>query len=352
MKIYHLSHTDLDGYACQFITHFYFKNVKFYNSNYGKEINDNFNTILSDIEKDENFEKAIILITDLNLSLSQCEEFGKICQEKKIKIFLLDHHQSGEECAKKYSWYLLDSKRSATKITYDFFSKICHTNLELSRFVNVVNAVDIWLNTDRNFELGKVFLGLVANAKEINRVMFKEIQVYYIFFLFERAIKFIGKENSHILLENAIHFIKKDFFMKNYDDTLANLISSFVVEKLGELKDKFTIEYEGHKGILTINIGNTSIIGNDFLIKNPDYDFFIDVSSRKTLSFRANGKIDVSLMAKKLVNGGGHKNASGGLFSAYKDSPNYSYIKAQILDLIKSKELTKENKDVQTKELK
>ncbi|EHD3994754.1 3'-to-5' oligoribonuclease B, partial [Campylobacter jejuni] len=37
MKIYHLSHTDLDGYACQFIVKFYFKNVKFYNSNYGKE---------------------------------------------------------------------------------------------------------------------------------------------------------------------------------------------------------------------------------------------------------------------------------------------------------------------------
>ncbi|EAK0670972.1 3'-to-5' oligoribonuclease B, partial [Campylobacter jejuni] len=75
MKIYHLSHTDLDGYACQFIVNFYFKNVRFYNSNYGKEINENFNSIIGDIEKDENFGKAIILITDLNLNLNQCEEF-------------------------------------------------------------------------------------------------------------------------------------------------------------------------------------------------------------------------------------------------------------------------------------
>lgn len=29
MKIYHLSHTDLDGYACQYIVNFYFKNVNF-----------------------------------------------------------------------------------------------------------------------------------------------------------------------------------------------------------------------------------------------------------------------------------------------------------------------------------
>lgn len=89
MKIYHLSHTDLDGYACQFIVNFYFKNVKFYNSNYGKEINENFNSIIGDIEKDENFGKAIILITDLNLNLNQCEEFEKICKEKNTKIFFL-----------------------------------------------------------------------------------------------------------------------------------------------------------------------------------------------------------------------------------------------------------------------
>lgn len=89
MKIYHLSHTDLDGYACQFVVNFYFKNVKFYNSNYGKEINENFDSIIGDIEKDENFGKAIILITDLNLNLNQCEEFEKKCKEKNIKIFFL-----------------------------------------------------------------------------------------------------------------------------------------------------------------------------------------------------------------------------------------------------------------------
>ncbi|SPV22620.1 3'-to-5' oligoribonuclease B, Bacillus type [Campylobacter coli] len=50
-------------------------------------------------------------------------------------------------------------------------------------------------------------------------------------------------------------------------------------------------------------------------------------------------------MAKKLVGGGGHKNASGGLFAAYKDGANYNYIKAQIVDLIKSKELKKGNSD-------
>lgn len=53
------------------------------------------------------------------------------------------------------------------------------------------------------------FLGLIANAKEINRVMFKESQIDYMFFLLDKAWKFIGKENANILLDNATHFIKR-----------------------------------------------------------------------------------------------------------------------------------------------
>ncbi|AJC87871.1 DHH-type phosphohydrolase [Campylobacter insulaenigrae] len=349
MKIYHLSHTDLDGYACQYVVNFYFKNCFFYNSNYGKEINENFNVIFKNIEEDlknNPQEEFVILITDLNLNLNQCEEFQKAVEGKKIKLLLLDHHQSGLECALKYPWYFLDDQRCATKIVYDFFSRCYGKSSALNEFVDVVNAVDIWLSEDKNFELGKVLLGMVSSAKEINRVMFSNENIEYIFYLFEQSKKYIQMENSHIVLDNDLHGLKKSFFIKDNDDTLSNLISKFVVERLSFNKNKFSIFYKGQKGLLTSNIGNTSVIGNDFLNQNPDFDFFVDVSSRKTLSFRANNKLDVSLMAKNLVNGGGHKNASGGLFAAYKDSSNYEFIKAQFNDLIKNKELkeTSENK--------
>ena len=98
MKIYHLSHTDLDGYACQFVVNFYFKNVVFFNSNYGREISDTFAMILSCIEKDLTHnpnEKFLVLISDLNLNLTQCEDFEKALQGKNAKLLLLDHHQSG-----------------------------------------------------------------------------------------------------------------------------------------------------------------------------------------------------------------------------------------------------------------
>lgn len=38
-----------------------------------------------------------------------------------------------------------------------FSLKICKPDLELLNFAQVVNAVDIWLSEDTNFELGKVF---------------------------------------------------------------------------------------------------------------------------------------------------------------------------------------------------
>lgn len=335
MKIFHLSHTDLDGYTAQFVTNFYMKNISFFNSNYGKEIDEKFAQILEILPVNE---KSLILITDLNLTLNQCENFTQKIAEKNAKILLLDHHATGIECAKKYPWYFMDISRSATKITYDFFAKIFGENAELSRLINVVNSADIWLKDAPKFELGKVGLGLISGAKEINKTMFANENFDYLQFLISKIGDFIELENSHIALDNETHSIKKEFFKAENDDTLANLVSNFVVEKLSARKAEFLVKFRGKIGILTYNIGSTSIIGNDFLIKNPDVDFFVDVTSKKTLSFRANGNANVAEMAKILVGGGGHINASGGIFATFKDCSDYKLIKSQFEALLASKE--------------
>ncbi len=95
-----------------------------------------------------------------------------------------------------------------------------------------------------------------------------------------------------------------------------------------------TIKYKSYQGILTYNIGNVSVIGNDFLVKNEDYDFFMDVTSRKTVSFRSNNKVDVSMIAKKIANGGGHPNASGGALNGFKDSFLYDKVINQVQKML------------------
>lgn len=336
--LHHLSHTDLDGYGCQMVTKHYFKTISFYNSNYGKEINECFNQILDTIQNSP-LNNHAILITDLNLTQEQAQEFDSklsMC-EKKAHLLLLDHHKTGQECANNFEWYFLDSSRCATKITYDFFAKLYGHDEKLSRFVDVVNAIDIWLEDKAEFELGKVCMGLVSGAREVNKVMFPKVNSTYIFSLLEEAQTFFTCKDSHIVLDDNVHTLKKKFFHKKQNDTLTNLVSAYNVGLLSEQKEQMTISYKAYKGILTYNIGNVSVIGNDFLNANPEFDFFMDVTSKKTISLRSSGKVDVSQMAAHLANGGGHHNASGGLLSSFKDAFIYDTIRAQVMNIIANK---------------
>ena len=78
---------------------------------------------------------------------------------------------------------------------------------------------------------------------------------------------------------------------------------------------------------MTYCLGSISIPANTFLKANKDYDFFIDISKKGNASFRADGKLDVSLLASKIANGGGHVNASGGKFEDFKESIDYLSVK-------------------------
>lgn len=333
MKIYHISHTDLDGYACQFVANSFIKIDGFLNSNYGKEIDDKFRLALDKIGSEE----GLILITDLNLTFLQAEKFEELAAKQGVKLLLLDHHKTGKDSEAKFPWYYLDEERCATKITYDFFAKIYGENEQLACFVEVVNAVDIWLSDDPNFELGKVCMGLISLSKEVNKILFEQEHTDYIFYLLEKMSEFVGEEEAHIKLDNASHAIKKEFFKAQKDDTLANLISAFLVKLLTAQKERLSVEYNGYKGLLTHNIGNISVVGNEFLLENEDFDFFMDVTSKKTISFRSNDKVDVSQMAGVLLGGGGHANAAGGFFSGFKECYDYESVKRQIVGLIESK---------------
>ncbi len=336
-KVFHLSHTDLDGYSCQLITKRCFKDITYYNSNYGSEIDSCIDTILRKIYM-EGSDENLILITDLNLTLQQAKTLvqGVENSPKNIEILLLDHHKTGQECAELYPWYHLDTTRCATKITYDYFLAKGYPVEALGNYVEVVNAIDIWLHESAHFELGKVFMRLVAGSREINRMLFSEENSAYIFHSLEKAMAYMEKEQPHIALDDAIHQIKKSYFLQNQkqNNTLENLIAAFVVDMLSAKKEEMAVHYKGYKGILTYSIGNTSIIGNEFLVRNPDFDFFMDINGRKNVSMRANNRVDVSQIARELFGGGGHANASGGKCESFKDSFVYDKVKEQIQEIM------------------
>ncbi|MDD2292485.1 MAG: phosphoesterase [Aliarcobacter sp.] len=341
MKLFHISHTDLDGYGCQLITKEYFKEGFFYNANYGLEVKLSIKKVLEQLLEYKE-EEILILISDLNLTFQEAKDLdsdiNKLTKDGyKIKLQLLDHHISGKKSAETFSWYYLDDKRCATKIVYDYmFEEYEGFDSEVSSWlnplVNAINAVDIWLEHEiKNFEFGKVLMSMITKVREINNILFADLNREFRFYLLKEAAKYIDEIDGHIKLDNDVHFMKKDFLKLNdKDDTLDNLSATYLVKTLENVKEDLTVTYKGHKGLLTYCLGSISIPANAFLRANPQYDFFIDINKKGNASFRADGKVDVALMATKLANGGGHVNASGCKFEDFKEVIDFAEVKTYV----------------------
>ncbi|MFT5659882.1 MAG: oligoribonuclease NrnB/cAMP/cGMP phosphodiesterase (DHH superfamily) [Sulfurimonas sp.] len=342
--IHHLSHIDLDGYSCQFVMQHTPYTITNYNANYGAEVKSKLDFLLDNIKKAK--KSALILITDLNLTMDESRwlngEVAKMNTNKMdIELVLLDHHGSGEDSAKKYDWYFLDVARCATKITYDYVKENFDFDEPewMEKYVNIVNAVDLWkLDQPENFEYGKVCMRLVTETRELNRVMFAKEDSNYKLSLLKEATKYIYEKDAPIVLDAKIHTLKKDFFRVDADNTLDNLSTAYVVQLLGAKRDTNTIYYKGYKGYLSYGVGNTSIVGNGFLVAFPEYDFIVDVSYRGAMSLRANFKVSVAQISKEWANGGGHPNAAGGRIHGFKEQYRYDKVKQQIEELIYDKE--------------
>ncbi len=337
MNFFHMSHTDLDGYGCQLISKKIYPNGHYYNANYGAEVKSTIATILSEI-KNALETDIFFLISDLNLTTDEAKNLTKSVNElntsgKNIKLQLLDHHATGEPSSLRYDWYFLDTKRSATKIVFDYFMEnyeefdaLCTQEFKL--LIEAIDDVDIWCEFDPYFEFGKVAMRLVSNVNEINQTLFPDENRDFRHYLLSRASEYILRENGHIALDDDAHHLKKEYLMRDkQNDTIDNLSARYLVYLLEHKKDNLAIYYKGHKGLLTYNLFSISIPANTFLKENPDFDFFININKRGNAGFRANGKIDVSLLAQKLANGGGHPNASGAYFDDFKETVDYHAVK-------------------------
>ncbi len=339
--VFHLSHIDLDGYGCQYLTTKVFDNIKCYNANYGPEVTQKIEEILTDIEATEDI-KPLILITDLNLTTKEANALEKSAVKLGAKIVLLDHHGTGANAAEKFAWYYLDTTKCATVITYNWLKE--HFNFdengEEEAIVEAINAIDIWVEDSKYFPYGRVLLGMISGAREVNRTVFANEDREYKLHLISEAKKILANSNleeAPVILDDALHKIKKDFFITSKNDTKDNLVADYVTEILTKNRDLMSVKYKDKIGILTYSTGNTSLIGNNFLIKNDDFDFYMDVNARGGFSLRSNNKVDVSKMAEEIGKGGGHPNASGGKIEDYKNHFVYSKIREFVQNYLDEK---------------
>lgn len=344
MKVLHLSHIDLDGYGAQYVAKHFFDDITFFNANYGKEIMVRLEEMFKILTRD----KTLFLITDLNLTLQESEFVQeKICELKiegyDIELCLLDHHISGSESSQKFHWYFLDTTQSACKITFETLLSRCPLldsakEQWLRDFSNMVNSVDIWMSEGENFEFGKVLMGAIASIKEPNRLMFEEKNREFKFSLLEKSREFLYLPRGEVELDNALFLLKKEILGGNpKEETMDNIFARYLVELLEDKKSECEIFYGEKRGFLSYMLGSVSVVGNQFLCKNSEFDFILDVNVRGNVSLRANGNCDVSLLASECFNGGGHKNASGGKIEGFKESFFYEDIKEQIQNILEER---------------
>ena len=351
MRIFHLSHTDLDGHSCQAISASFVENVRFYNANYGAEVSVKLKQMAHDIFTTcKKNDEVLLLISDLNLTSQECEFVTQECEKLSnfginISLQLLDHHISGKEQANSHKWYKLDIEKSATKLTFEYFcSKYPATPVssEFHKFVQSVNAVDIWLDNDDYFEFGKVFMRLILEAKEISRMMFPEEHAKYRIELLRRAMSYLAgseTEQRYIELDESVHKLRKAYLAQNgKDNTIDNLTSAYIVALLGQKKNQMSITINNKRGLLTVGLGNVSVIANSFLKANSDFDFVLDISCKGNVGLRASGNADVCEIAKTYFAGGGHLNASGGKIANAKEFYTYEEYHSFMGNYISSRE--------------
>ncbi|GAA7638725.1 DHH family phosphoesterase [Helicobacter pylori] len=343
MQVYHLSHIDLDGYACQLVSKQFFKNIQCYNANYGREVSARIYEILNAIAQSKESE-SLILISDLNLNLNEAQYLQDKIQEhrlqnKNIQIQLLDHHISGKEVAESFHWYFLDTNRCATKIVYEFLKKH-YAILEpknttwLEPLVEMVNSVDIWDMQGYGFELGKVCMRMINQSSELNRFMFDDENRDYKLKLLEEVKNYLFLENAPVAYDNDLFKLKKIALGGDPDtETMDNISSNAQTHLLSLKKHDCSVYYQDKKGFLSYSMGGISVLANLFLTQNPDFDFYMDVNAKGNVSLRANGNCDVCELSQMCFNGGGHRNASGGKIDGFRESFNYRDIKEQIEEI-------------------
>jgi len=165
--IFNLSHYDLDGVGCNIVLHNFFKESK---TNIIRE-NCSYDKLTEKLFEMEDYIKRIygvkyVFITDLSFEENQFKILKEIAKRNKnIKFYLIDHHPPKIDF-KVFNTenlkIIISNKASATKLVYLFMKKNFKNfgipnepkNDFLEKFVEYVNAYDIWLKDTEEFQVG------------------------------------------------------------------------------------------------------------------------------------------------------------------------------------------------------
>lgn len=274
MKRLIISHiADPDGVTPIILSKLVFEEIDYILSE-NKDVNDN---VKNNLDKYD-----FIYVVDLNIS----EELADFIEANyKEKIMILDHHLSCNNM-NKYSFIEVNAegKESGTSLYYKYLLNNYNNNL-------------------LNRESTKM---LVEHVRTMDIYDFSKT----------------SKEEAE-KLEMIFKIYGKDRFIDKFYNVIINDLELYSKEDLNlvELEKERIKRYIEEKEFIEISLDNKRVgvvfaeryiseLGN-YLINKYDYlDYIVLINIDKKISYRGNGKVDLSVIAKKF-GGGGHINAAG-----------------------------------------
>lgn len=321
-KVKHISHIDLDGYACTILTK---QVLSYYNDMFLLETeNITPGKLYSSIEQvlEAIDEYDLIIITDLGINQRIVDLINSSEHREKFKVF--DHHEHVVESLPDNIVVELTNKdtgnmTSATEIYYNWLISdriFAFPLLERCRdvyryFVDCVNSYDtfmFWSNEDKSsadLEAGR----LNTLFHILDRSEFMDYIAYIL--SFEDIGKGItySRPSSDCSIWSWVEKII-DIEQSKNERYIDSSLKKMAITQLAGSKYK-----DGELHSLDYKIGvifaykNGPIIGN-LACTNTDIDICVIITNNQVSFYSTAEDVDVSKIAR-LFNGGGHRHASG-----------------------------------------
>lgn len=251
--------------------------------------------LLNPAEVDEKLKENLDKYEEIHIiDLSMSENLAKEINENeawKNKIKLFDHHKSALELNKyPFATIIIDQNNqieSATSIYYNYLKSISDNPIihkkateGLVEQVRIIDTYDFKTEEDKS----------AHNIDNLFSILGRQNYIDYF-------TKYLEKN------ENFKYNEKELFLIKLEQDKKKNYIEKRESEMI-------KAKIDGYKVGIVYAEQYRSDLGNYLIEKHPDLDFSIIINISKSISYRGNNKVDLSVFSQK-YGGGGHKNASG-----------------------------------------
>lgn len=363
--LFHLSHIDLDGYGAQYMTRAAGYRAHYYNADY-RDIPYALDQIFDDMSKAK--EPCMLLITDLNLTIEQSDMVAQRIQNMgkgtssgakksgkapakasllspemaamlkgalapsieepeaepiKPLLQLLDHHATGEDSAKKYDWYYLDTEKCATRLAFESVAPYLSDDaraLYASR-AEFVDVGDRWLKEDPRFNRAIYLIGLVMEDDQLAPPLVK-LKREYRFHMIESFFQLMEQGASLEELERGVYDYRKGFLRERIDSVFCENPENTLKEKFHRLaadavlpEDVPMLRIDGYRMGIFFNWPHDVFRGVAMVLmeQRKQMDIAVRIGGNGRMSLRANENVDVGIISGMYFEGGGHPGAAGGV---------------------------------------